>query len=208
MEHAYFGPGFDSRACAAALRAAGLSSEALADDELLPRVARLLADGAVVGWFQGRLEFGPRALGNRSFLADPRSADARDLLVEKVKLREWFRPLAPSILAEASGDVFGRPHEDPFMITVARVAEEQRARIPGVVHVDGTARPQTVRRETNPRYWRLIKEFQQLTGVPVLLNTSFNLSGEPIVCTPADAVETFRKTKLDALVLEDHLVLR
>src|SRR5919199_5902326 len=207
MEHAYYGPGFTNEECAAALRAAGLKFETLPDEELLPRVARLLADGAILGWFQGRMEFGPRALGNRSFLADPRRADMRELLNKKVKLREWFRPLAPSMLAEAAEDLFGRPHYDPFMITVLHVTEGKRAAIPAVVHVDGTARPQTVRREVNPRYWQLIREFEKLTGVPMLLNTSFNIQ-EPIVCRPQDAIRTFMGASFDALVLEDHLVVR
>jgi carbamoyltransferase len=207
MEHAYYGPSFTSAQCAAALDAAGLRYETLADDEMLPRVARMIADGAIIGLFQGRMEFGPRALGNRSFVADPRRQDMRELLNHKVKLREWFRPLAPSMHAEAAERVFGRPHYDPFMITVIPVAESQRAAIPAVVHVDGTARPQTVRREVNPRYWRLIDEFAKLTGVPMLLNTSFNIQ-EPIVCRPEDAVKTFQSASFDALVLEDHLVLR
>ena len=207
MEHAYYGPSFTSEQCAEALRAAGLRFETLADEEMLPRVARMIADGAIVGWFQGRMEFGPRALGNRSFLADPRRADMRELLNEKVKLREWFRPLAPSMHAEAAERLFGRPHYDPFMITVLAVAEERRAEIPAVVHVDGTARPQTVRRDLNPRYWALIDEFAKLTGVPVLLNTSFNIQ-EPIVCRPEDAVKTFAGANFDALVLENHLVVR
>ncbi|HYE65555.1 MAG TPA: carbamoyltransferase C-terminal domain-containing protein, partial [Pyrinomonadaceae bacterium] len=207
MEHAYYGPSFSSVECAAALQKAGLGFETLPDEELLPRVARLIADGAIIGWFQGRMEFGPRALGNRSFLADPRRADMRELLNKKVKLREWFRPLAPSMLEEASRDIFGRPHHDPFMITVLGVAEDQKARIPAVVHVDGTARPQTVSRKTNPRYWQLIREFERLTGVPVLLNTSFNIQ-EPIVCRPEDAIKTFQSASFDALVLEDHLALR
>ena len=207
MDHAYFGPSFDSASCAAALQHAGLRSERLSDEDLLPRVARMIADGAIIGWFQGRAEFGPRALGNRSFLADPRRADMRELLNEKVKLREWFRPLAPSMLEEASADVFGQGHRDPFMVTVFPVAQEQRARIPAVVHVDGSARPQTVSQRANPRYWRLIRAFEELTGVPMLLNTSFNVQ-EPIVCTPTDAVRTFQNASFDALVLEDHLVLR
>jgi len=207
MEHAYYGPGFSSEECAAALREAGLKFETLADEELLPRVARLIADGAIIGWFQGRMEFGPRALGNRSFIADPRRADMRDLLNQKVKLREWFRPLAPSMLAEVSSDFFGHEHYDPFMITVLHVLEEQRAAIPAVVHVDGTARPQTVSRTVNPRYWQLIREFAQLTGVPMLLNTSFNIQ-EPIVCRPQDAIKTFQSASFDGLVLENHLVLR
>ena len=207
MKHAYLGPAFSSQRCAGALQAAELAFERLPDEVLLPRVAQLIADGAIIGWFQGRAEFGPRALGNRSFLADPRRADMRELLNKKVKLREWFRPLAPSVLEERSGELFGREHRDPFMVTVLDVAADQRARVPAVVHVDGSARPQTVSRETNPRYWQLISEFEVLTGVPMLLNTSFNVQ-EPIVCTPEDAVKTFQRASFDALVLEDNLVLR
>jgi carbamoyltransferase len=207
MEHAYYGPGFSSDECAAALKAAGLQFETLAEDELVARVAKMIADGAIVGWFHGRMEFGPRALGRRSFLADPRRADMRELLNEKVKLREWFRPLAPSMLEEASPGIFGIDHRDPFMVTVISVREEMRDAIPAVVHVDGTARPQTVSQKTNPRYWKLLKEFERIAGVPVLLNTSFNIQ-EPIVCKPADAVRTFQAASFDALILEDHLVLR
>ena len=207
MDHAYYGPGFTSEQCARALESAELSFETLPDEEMLPRVARLIADGAIVGWFQGRMEFGPRALGNRSFLADPMRADMRELLNKKVKLREWFRPLAPSMLEEASGEMFGRPHRDPFMITVLSVAEDHRELVPAVVHVDGTARPQTVSRKTNRRYWELITEFKRITGVPLLLNTSFNVQ-EPIVCLPEDAIRTFKAAGFDALVLENHLVTR
>ena len=207
QEHAYYGPSFTSAQCAAALKDAGLKFETLPDEEMLPRVARRLADGAIFGWFQGRMEFGPRALGNRSFIADPRRADMRELLNKKVKLREWFRPLAPSMKEEASREMFGRPHHDPFMITVLHVAAEQQGRFPAVVHVDGTARPQTVSRKTNLRYWQLIDEFEKLTGVPMLLNTSFNIQ-EPIVCRPADAIKTFQGANFDGLVLENHLVLR
>ena len=207
MQHAYLGPAYDSDACAAALREAGLPSERLPDAELFARVAQMIADGAIVGWFQGRAEFGPRALGNRSFVADPRRDDMRELLNEKVKLREWFRPLAPSLLEDASAEFFGQDHRDPFMVTVHPVVPEQQARIPAVVHVDGTARPQTVSAQTNPRYHGLISAFEALTGVPMLLNTSFNIQ-EPIVCSPADAIRTFQSASFDALILEDHLVLR
>ena len=207
MEHAYYGPGFSSEECAAALRTSGLKFQTLPDEVLLPKVAALLADGAIVGWFQGRMEFGPRALGNRSFLADPRRSDMRELLNKKVKLREWFRPLAPSMLEEAAEPLFGHPHYDPFMITVLNVVEEKRAGLPAVVHVDGTARPQTVSRHVNPRYWQLIHEFEKLTGVPLLLNTSFNVQ-EPIVLSPADAINTFSRASFDALVLENNLVER
>lgn len=207
MEHAYWGPAFTSDECATALREANLTFETWPDEELLPRVARMIADGEIIGWFQGRTEFGPRALGSRSFLADPRRADMRELLNQKVKLREWFRPLAPSMLEEASEQIFGTSRSDPFMVTVFSVAEDQRGRIPAVVHVDGTARPQTVSRKWNPRYWQLIKEFENLTGVPVVLNTSFNIQ-EPIVCRPEDAIHTFQGASFDAMVLENHLVLK
>lgn len=207
MRHAYYGPGFSSERCAGALRQANLPFETLPDDELFRRVAEMIAGGAIIGWFQGRMEFGPRALGNRSFIADPRRADMRELLNKKVKLREWFRPLAPSMLEEVSEDVFGHSHHDPFMITVLRVAESERGKFPAVVHIDGTARPQTVSRKVNPRYWGLIKEFERQTGTPMLLNTSFNIQ-EPIVCRPEDAIKTFQGASFDALVLEDHLVLR
>jgi len=207
MEHAYYGPGFTSAECKTALDEAGLHYETLPDEQMLPRVAKMMAEGAIIGWFQGRMEFGPRALGNRSFIADPRRGDMRELLNKKVKLREWFRPLAPSMKEEVSADMFGRPHSDPFMITVLHVTNEQRDRFPAVVHVDGTARPQTVSRKTNPRYWSLINEFEKLTGCPMVLNTSFNIQ-EPIVCRPQDAIKTFQSASFDALVLEDHLVLR
>src|SRR5262249_32578633 len=149
VDHAYWGPSFSNEECAVALRESGLKFETQPDEELLPRVARMIAGGAIIGWFQGRMEFGPRALGNRSFLADPRRADMRELLDQKVKLREWFRPLAPSMLEESSAEIFGVQRHDPFMVTVFKVAEDQRARLPAVVHVDHTARPQTVSRETN-----------------------------------------------------------
>lgn len=207
MDHAYWGPGFTTAQCQAELDAAGLKYETLADDVLLPRLAKMIADGAVVGWFNGRMELGPRALGARSFVADPRRSDMREILNHKVKLREWFRPLAPSMHEENGTEVFGVEHHDPFMITVIGVAEEYKDKIPAVVHVDGTARPQMVNRDVNPRYWNLINEFKKLTGIPVLLNTSFNVQ-EPIVCTPSDAVNTYMNSSFDALVLENNLVVR
>lgn len=207
MEHAYWGPGFTNDECRAALDEAGLRYETLEDDVLLPRLARMISDGAIIGWFNGRMELGPRALGARSFLADPRRSDMREILNQKVKLREWFRPLAPSMHEENGAEVFGVEHHDPFMITVIEVAEEYKTKVPAVVHVDGTARPQMVSKKTNPRYWNLINEFKKLTGIPMLLNTSFNVQ-EPIVCTPADAVRTFKNASFDALVLENNLVLR
>lgn len=207
MNHAYWGPGFTNDECRAALDTAGLKYETLDDDVLLPKLAKMIADGAIIGWFSGRMELGPRALGARSFLADPRRADMREILNHKVKLREWFRPLAPSMLEENGREVFGVEHHDPFMITVIGVAEEYKSKIPAVVHVDGTARPQMVSKDVNPRYWRLINEFKKLTGIPMLLNTSFNVQ-EPIVCTPQDAIHTFGNANFDVLVLENNLVLR
>ena len=207
MNHAYWGPGFSNEECQKVLDASGLKYETLNDDVLLPRVAKLISEGAIVGWFNGRMELGPRALGARSFVADPRRADMREILNHKVKLREWFRPLAPSMLEEHGTEVFGVEHHDPFMITVIEVAEEYKSKIPAVVHVDGTARPQMVSRETNPRYWNLINEFKKLTGIPMLLNTSFNVQ-EPIVCSPQDAVNTFNNSNFDVLVLENNLVIR
>ncbi|HEX8368208.1 MAG TPA: carbamoyltransferase C-terminal domain-containing protein [Pyrinomonadaceae bacterium] len=206
MNHSYWGPKFSNEECRQALDEAGLKYETLPDETLLPRLAKMISEGAIIGWFNGRMEWGPRALGARSFLADPRRADMREVLNHKVKLREWFRPLAPSMLEEYGREVFGVEHHDPFMITVIQVAEEYKKKIPAVVHVDGTARPQMVSKKVNPRYWNLINEFKKLTGIPMLLNTSFNIQ-EPIVCTPQDAVNTFRNANFDALVLENNLVL-
>jgi carbamoyltransferase len=207
MDHAYWGPGFSNDQCRRELTAAGLKFETLADEVLLPKLAKMIAEGAIIGWFNGRMELGPRALGARSFLADPRRSDMREILNHKVKLREWFRPLAPSMLEEYGTDVFGKEHHDPFMITVIEVDDSYKQKIPAVVHVDGTARPQMVLKHTNPRYWNLIDEFRKLTDIPMLLNTSFNVQ-EPIVCTPKDAINTFKNANFDALVLENNLVLR
>ncbi len=207
MNHSYWGPKFSNEECQKVLDAARLKYETLPDEELLPRVAKMISEGAIIGWFSGRMEWGPRALGARSFVADPRRADMREILNHKVKLREWFRPLAPSMLEEYGREVFGVEHHDPFMITVIKVAENYKSKIPAVVHVDGTARPQMVNKDVNPRYWNLINEFRKLTGIPMLLNTSFNIQ-EPIVCTPQDAVNTFNNANFDALMLENNLVLK
>jgi carbamoyltransferase len=176
-------------------------------EETCRAAARLLADGNVVGWFQGRMEWGARALGNRSILADPRRADMRDLINAKIKLREKFRPFAPSVLESAVGDYFVDPAPDPFMQQVYPVREEKRAVLPAITHVDGTGRLQTVNKEQNPLYFRLISEFEKITGVPVLLNTSFN-ENEPIVDTPAQALACFLRTRMDALVIGNTIVLR
>jgi carbamoyltransferase len=207
MNNSYWGPKFTNEECRKALNAAQLKYETLPDEVLLPRLAKMISEGAIIGWFNGRSEWGPRALGARSFLADPRRADMREILNHKVKLREWFRPLAPSMLEEYGREIFGVEHHDPFMITVIQVSEEWKKKIPAVVHVDGTARPQMVNKEVNPRYWNLINEFRKLTGIPLLLNTSFNIQ-EPIVCTPENAINTFHNANFDALVLENNLVLR
>jgi carbamoyltransferase len=179
----------------------------LSSTELFDTVAGRLANGAVVGWFSGRAEFGPRALGGRSILADPRRADAKDLLNAKVKRRESFRPFAPSILEEYVGDYFELSDKVPFMEKVFPIKENRRASIPAVTHVDGTGRLQSVNKEVSPRYYALIEAFRTLTGVPILLNTSFN-ENEPIVNTPEEALDCFLRTNMDILVLEDCVVER
>jgi carbamoyltransferase len=208
MEHGYWGPEFGEpeirQAIAAAGHAAdraGCSIEALPDlEDRCTWAATRLAGGKVVGWFQGRMEWGARALGNRSILADPRRADMREIINTKIKLRERFRPFAPSILEEALDDYFVGAVPDPFMIQVYPVRPDKRGVIPAVTHVDGSGRLQTVSRATNPLYWQLIKAFEKETGVPVLLNTSFNES-EPIVHRPTEALGCFLRTKMDALVM-------
>jgi carbamoyltransferase len=207
MRHAYSGPGYNDEELASALSAAGGATEWHDDDALFPLVAERLAAGDVVGWFQGRMELGPRALGNRSILADPRREDMKNILNARVKNREPFRPFAPSVLARATGDWFDQSYPSPFMVLVYSVLPEKRRLVPAITHVDGTGRLQTVEEVENPRYHRLIAEFERLTGVPMLLNTSFNES-EPIVMTPADALETFAKTQIDLLVLGNYVVRR
>jgi carbamoyltransferase len=207
MDHAFMGPGYSEEEHAAALRAAGIEAERLDDDELFPRVAERIAAGDVVGWFQGRMEFGPRALGNRSIVVDPRRHDMKDILNARIKHREPFRPFAPSLLAEKTGDWYEQDYTSPFMVLVYKTRADKRDAIPAVNHVDDTGRLQTVERHVNPRYYRLIEEFERQTGVPVVLNTSFN-ENEPIVMTPEQAVDTFAKTKMDLLVLGNHVVTR
>ncbi len=177
----------------------------LTEEQLVKAAAAKIAEGKIVGWFQGRMEWGPRALGNRSIVADPRRADMKDVLNSRIKYREPFRPFAPSILAERVGDYFEETHLSPFMLMAYKVKPEKRSVIPAPTHVDGTGRLQTVSREENPLYWKLIKEFENLTGVPVLLNTSFN-ENEPVVCTPKEAVDCFLRTKMDVLVIGKYLV--
>lgn len=215
LSHAYLGPAFDDAALRAALEAAGRAFSAegcqvarVQDPAALAReVAAALADGAVVGWFQGAMEWGPRALGARSILADPRRADMKDVLNVKIKRRERFRPFAPSVLRAQVGAWFETDHPAPFMAQVFKVRPEKRALIPAVVHADGTARLQTVEASANPRYAALIEAFFALTGAPMVLNTSFN-ENEPIVCTPEEAVACFLRTRMDLLVLGDWMVSR
>jgi carbamoyltransferase len=198
--HAYLGPDYGDDEIREYLDSQGAKYRVLADDELVRETARLIAGGNVIGWFQGRMEFGPRALGGRSILADPRDAKMRDTLNMKIKFREGFRPFAPSVLADKASQWFEIDCDSPYMLLVAQVREGKRC-IPSVTHVDNSARLQTVTREASPLYYDLIREFERLTGVPVIINTSFNVRGEPIVCTPHDAYLCFMRTNMDHLVL-------
>ncbi|MBI2881124.1 MAG: carbamoyltransferase [Candidatus Tectomicrobia bacterium] len=208
MDHAYWGPAFDPAEIwrtlshlEVELNGGGCNIRSLGDEESLCRyTAERIAEGKVVGWFQGRMEWAARALGNRSILADPRRSDMRDIINTKIKFRERFRPFAPAVLEESVDEYFVGGVPDPFMIQVYPVRPDKRDVIPAVTHVDGSGRLQTVSRETNPVFWRLIREFQRLTGVPVLLNTSFN-ENEPIVCTPREALDCFLRTRMDLLIL-------
>lgn len=214
MEHAYWGESYDGEPTANFLKQNGIAHTLVEDDEqLLERVAEYLASGKVIGWYQGRFEWGPRALGNRSILADPRRAEMKDIVNIKIKFREPFRPFAPSILAERAEEYFDLPdaashYPTRFMLMVTPVREDKREVVPAITHVDGTGRLQTVRKETNPRYHGLIERFGAATGVPMLLNTSFNLRGEPVVTTPANAWHTFTHSGMDALVLGNYLIVK
>ena len=203
----YLGPCYSDLEIQTALESRGLSYQYY--DNIEEKTARLLADGMIIAWFQGRMELGPRALGNRSLLADPRSNNTVEIMNTKVKHREAFRPFCPSVLAERATEWFELPDPLPdvadYMLGAFRAKQEKAPLIPAVVHFDGTSRIQAVRRETNPRFHRLLTEMEQLTGVPILLNTSFN-DQEPIVCTPDDAIATFLKTQIDFLVIESYLV--
>jgi carbamoyltransferase len=212
MNHAYWGPGFTGAEIRKAVGASSIANSGytvieLPDEELIRRAAAIIADGKILGWFQGRAEWGPRALGNRSIVADPRRLEMKEILNRRIKHREIFRPFAPSILAEATGEWFTKSHPSPFMTLAYPVRPEKRAKIPAPTHVDGTGRLQTVEREANPRYWKLIRAFGDATGVPVVLNTSFN-DNEPIVCRPEEALDCFLRTQMDALVLGDFLVMK
>jgi carbamoyltransferase len=228
MQGAYLGPAYSEQEIAAALETAGARYVSLDDDALYERVTDLLSDEKVVGWFQGRMEFGPRALGGRSIIGDPRSRTMQSVMNLKIKHRESFRPFAPAVLVERISDWFEMTGESPYMLLVAEVAkarqtpmnEQQqalfgidklnvpRSQIPAVTHVDYSARVQTVDERTNPRFHRLLRSFEARTGCPVLVNTSFNVRGEPVVCTPEDAWRCFMRTEMDALVLGNHLLLK
>lgn len=208
LRHAYLGPSFQPRAIARTLRAHGDPALELDLDLLIDKVVERVAKGGVVGWFQDRMEYGPRALGARSIMADPRKADMKEILNARVKHREPFRPYGVSILREAVGDWFYFDRASPFMLQVAQVREDQRDRIPAAVHVNGTTRLQTVTEQDNPLYYRLIKRFAEATGVPMLINTSFNDNNEPIVCTPEDAWDCYQRTGMDALAMGPYWVER
>ncbi len=215
MDHAYWGPAFTDAEIEAlleqrreALVAQGCTWQQIDDEErLCALTATAVAEGQVVGWFQGRLEWGPRALGNRSIVCDPRRADMKDILNAKIKRRESFRPFAPSILRETVAEWFEEEDDVPFMMQVFQIRSERRAQIPAVTHVDGSGRLQTVARATNPRYYRLIEAFQEQTGVPMVLNTSFN-ENEPVVCRPQEALDCFLRTQMDLLVMGTWVVVR
>jgi len=215
MDHAYWGPQFQRDDIVSLLAEeksqiaeAGCRIEEIpAEGELCRRVAAAIADGKVVGWFQGRMEWGPRALGNRSIVCDPRRADMKALLNAKIKRRESFRPFAPSVLEESVADWFEEDDAVPFMMQVFQIRKDKRQLIPAVTHVDGSGRLQTVSRSTNPRYHRLIAEFHKSTGVPMVLNTSFN-ENEPVVCQPKEALSCFLRTNMDLLVLGDTMIAR
>jgi len=210
MQHSYWGPEFSPQQLRAAIASSrladsGLEISELPEGDLACAAAQEIAAGRILGWFQGRAEWGPRALGNRSIVADPRRAEMKDILNRRIKHREIFRPFAPSILEESTSEYFEKSHPSPFMTLAYAVRPEKRDIIPAPTHVDGTGRLQTVSRQANPRYWNLINEFAKITGVPVVLNTSFN-DNEPIVCRPEEAIDCFLRTKMDALVLGDFLV--
>ena len=207
MDHTYWGLEYSREACRAALEQAHLAHEELPDDVLAEKAAAHVADGKILGWYQGRFEWGPRALGNRSIVCDPRKASMKDVLNRRIKHREAFRPFAPSVLEETASEYFELDGPSPFMLVTCRVRRDQRPCIPAVTHVDGTARVQTINCATNPRYWKLLKAFERQTGVGVVLNTSFN-ENEPIVNTPEEAISCFLRNDMDVLVLGPFLVVR
>jgi carbamoyltransferase len=226
MYGSYLGPEYSNEQIRVALDAMGAKYTVLDDDTLFSKTAQLLADENVIGWFQGRMEFGPRALGGRSIIGDPRSAKMQSVMNLKIKYRESFRPFAPSVLWERVADYFEQDAPSPYMLIVAPVCQDlrialtneqeqlfgvdklklKRSQLPAITHVDYSARVQTVHEDTNPRYHELLKAFDQLTGCGVLVNTSFNVRGEPIVCAPTDAYRCFMRTEMDYLIVENFLL--
>ncbi|HEX7796625.1 MAG TPA: carbamoyltransferase C-terminal domain-containing protein [Vicinamibacterales bacterium] len=207
MDHTYWGLDYSREACRAALDAKGLSYRELDDESLADAAADLIAKGNILGWYQGRFEWGPRALGNRSIVCDPRNASMKEHLNSRIKHREGFRPFAPSVLEERAGEWFEMSSASPFMLMTCQVKREQQSRVPAITHVDGTARQQTVSKATNPKYWNLIQAFEKTTGVPVVLNTSFN-ENEPVVNTPEEGVSCFLRNDMDVLALGPFLVTK
>ncbi len=207
MKNAYLGSEFSESRIRSALESAGLEYRRVEREQLLEEVADQIAAGNVVGWFQGRMEWGPRALGNRSILAHPGLPNMKETLNARIKHREWFRPFAPSTLAEHQNEYFEYDHPSPFMMHVYQIRPDKREKLCAVNHVDDTGRLQTVARDENALYYDLIKAFQQRSGLPVILNTSFN-ENEPIVCTPEEAIDCFRRTKMDVLAIGPHIVLK
>jgi carbamoyltransferase len=205
LHDAFLGLSYDEASIAKALKN-GQDIFYVKRPDFIALTARLLSVGRIVGWFQGRFEFGPRALGHRSILADPRKPDMKDILNARVKFRESFRPFAPAVLEEKSGDYFTNPAKNPFMLFVFKMRASKRALIPSVVHVDGSGRGQTVSRDVSPEFWELIRAFERLTGEAVLLNTSFNVRGQPIVNTPEEALDCYLRTDMDYLCLGDYMV--
>jgi carbamoyltransferase len=207
MKHCHYGPEYSDAAIDSELALAGITCERMSEDEVVERTAHELAAGKIVGWFQGRMEFGPRALGARSILADPRHKEMKDVLNARIKFREPFRPFCPSVLAEATGKYFEIDYPSPFMVQAYKIRPEHRPSIPAVTHEDGTGRLQTVEREVNPLYWKLLKRFGEISGIPILINTSFN-ENEPIVNTPAQAIDCFLRTNMDGLSIGSFLVMK
>ena len=205
MTHAFFGPSYNDTVLKEAVEAVDFSSKLLSDDELFGEVAQLIASGKVVGWYQGASEWGPRALGNRSILGDPTRLDMKDVINKKIKKRESFRPFAPTVLMEHIGTYFEQDILSPFMMHVVKVRDEWREKMPAITHVDGTARIQSIERTINPRYYKLIDKFREISGVAVLLNTSFN-ENEPVVDTPKQAISCFLRTDMDVLVLGNYVI--
>jgi carbamoyltransferase len=206
MEHAYWGPEFSNEEIEAALEAFSTDLPYRKSNDIFTETAQILAQGKIVGWFQGRSEIGPRALGNRSILANPSLAEMKDRVNNEVKHREPWRPFAPSILEERIDRYVAHPMPSPFMILAFDILPERQTEIISAAHVDGTIRPQSVNNVTNPRYWQLIKRFEEFTGIPAVLNTSFNVDSQPIVNTPEEAIDTFINCGIEVLAIGDYLV--